>query len=112
MRHLMNHAIDIYELKKKEGEQSYGVPQPEEYYYEDEPDRVNVKCRIQRSGKPSIEQGQPFHEIYETYKVFLPKGTIVKEKDKIVFNGVEFYLNIPFSFRTHVEVEAWRVRKQ
>ena len=108
----MNHSVDIYRLKSKQGEPDYGVPSPIEYYYSDEPDLVDVKCHVKRQGTPTIEPGQPFHEVLETYKLYFPKGFEIKEKDKIVFQGVEFYSNIPFSFRTHVEVEAWRVRKQ
>lgn len=112
MKHLMDHSVDIYKQKKRKGKESYGVPQPDEYYYSNTPDMENVMCRVRRSTSPTIEQGQPFQEVIENYKIYFPIGTEIKENDKVVFNGVEFFLNIPFSFRTHVEVNAWRVRKQ
>lgn len=108
----MTHEVCIYKLHSKEGETSFGVPGQREYYYNDVPDLDNVSCYVQRSGSPFIETGQPFDEIIETIKIFFPKEIEIKEKDKIVFNGAEFYLNISFEYRTHLEVEAWRVRKQ
>lgn len=100
--------VDIYKLKSRQAEGSYGVPGPIEYYYSDTPDYENVKCSVQRRGSVNIVQGDPFQEVFEQYKLFLPNSIELEENYKVIFKGKAFYTGIPFSYRTHQEVELRR----
>lgn len=100
--------VDIYKLKSKQGEGSYGVPGPIEYYYSDTPDHPNVQCSVQRRGGVNIFQGDPFQEIIENFKLYLPNSIELEKDYKVIFKGEEFYTAIPFNYRTHQEVELRR----
>lgn len=107
--HLMNDRVEIFRLKKKPGEDNYGVPSQDEYYYSDVPDLVDVKCSIQKTGRQTLTtQEGPFETVIEYYSMYLPKDVEIFEKDKVIFKGAVLFAGIPFSYRTHTEVELRR----
>lgn len=106
--HLMTHTVDVYHLHKKQGETSFGVPEQDVYFYNDQPEYSELMCSVQRRFDPSVQPREPFVEITEDLKIYFPLGTELKENDKVVFQGNEYLLGVPFTFRTHIEILAWR----
>jgi hypothetical protein len=106
---MMTDKVDVYKLKKRTSAPSYGVPTPDEYYYDTLPDIEKVPCSIQQKSSPLVSQGDPFLEVKDTYTMYLPLRFNVSERDKVEFNGVFYYLGLPMSYRNHQKVSLERV---
>jgi len=113
-RNLLIHRCDIYHLTKKENGGSWGIPSEdleEEFSYNDVPDLLNEPCYFTEKNQ-TITQGDPNPTIIQSFLVhFLPTADI-RVNDKVVWNGVEFKLQMPKKIRNHhIEVTAVRSEK-
>ncbi|OAT71882.1 DUF3599 family protein [Parageobacillus thermoglucosidasius] len=112
-RNLLIHRCDVYHLtaSNEDSDSNFGIPikdfQPE-YKYPDSPDLVDVPCYFTEKNQ-TIVQGEPNQIITQSFLVhFLPSADI-RVNDKVVWNGIEFKLQIPKKIRNHhIEVTAVR----
>ncbi|BDG48779.1 DUF3599 family protein [Parageobacillus sp. KH3-4] len=114
-RNLLIHRCDVYHLTATNDEPSgsFGVPiedfQPE-YEYPETPDLVNEPCYFTEKNQ-TIVQGDPNNTIIQSFLIhFLPNADI-RVNDKVVWNGVEFILQIPKKIRNH-HIEVTAVRRE
>ncbi|MGE8207677.1 DUF3599 family protein [Heyndrickxia sp. NPDC080065] len=110
---LLTHRCDIYHLKKKNSYDggSFGIPTndlQEEYYYEDQADLTDASCYFSEKNQ-SIFQGEPENSVIQSFLVHFLSSIDVRTNDKVIWNGVEFKLQIPKKIKNHhIEVTAIR----
>lgn len=99
-KNLLTHRCDIYHLKSRDTEGSYGVPGPKEYYYDDEPDLAGVRCYFTEKNQ-SIIQLAPNNTIFQSLLVhFLAKADI-RTNSKVVWDGVTYKMQKPRKIKNH-----------
>lgn len=110
---LLSDRCDIYHLKERNvgGGGNWGIPDEdveEEFYYDDTPDAADVRCYFTERHQ-SLIQGEPDPTVIQSFLVhFLPNAD-VRVNDKVIWNGIEFKLQIPRKIKNHhIEVIAVR----
>lgn len=105
---LLTDRCDIYHLVENQAGGSYGVPGEKEYSYPVAPDRVNVPCLFAKESL-KIEKNEPGIVIVQSFLVHFFIEDDVRFNDKVVFNGINYRLELPRKIREHhIEVTAIR----
>lgn len=97
---LLIHRCDIYHLKSREIGGSFGVPGQKEFYYDDEPDLVDVKSYFVEKNQ-MVFQGEPGNLIIQSYGVLFLKSEDVRINSKVVWDGVTYKSQKPKNIRNH-----------
>lgn len=90
----MSPTCEIYKLRKRTGPSKFGVPGEIEHYYSETPDYPVVECYFKKLNE-EIYQAGPDKKIRQRYKVLFPPEADVSINDKVVWNGMTFYLEAP-----------------
>jgi len=110
-RNLLIHRCDVYHLKKNGSSGSWGIPGTdleEEFTYGDTPDLTDIPCYFTEKNQ-TITQGDPNPIVVQSFLVHFLLNVDVRQNDKVVWNGIEFKLQIPKKVRNHhIEVTAVR----
>ncbi|UAT31964.1 YqbH/XkdH family protein [Bacillus badius] len=110
-RSLLTHRCDIYHLTQTESGGEWGIPGgdlEEEFSYGNVPDLLDVPCYFTEKNQ-TVVQGEPDPRVIQSFLVhFLPTAD-VRMNDKVIWNGIEFTLQIPKKIKNHhIEVTAIR----
>jgi|GEM_PF-377748 len=116
-RNLLIHRCDVYHLTRNESSGSWGIPgddMEEEFTYGETPDLINVPCYFAEKSyftrkNQAITQDEPHQTIVQSFLVHFLPSVDIRVNDKVVWNGIEFKLQIPKKIRNHhIEVTAVR----
>ena len=110
-RSLLTHRCDIYHLAKEESKEEWGIPGNDlegEFSYGNVPDLTDVPCYFTEKNQ-TIVPGEPDSRVIQSFLVhFLPTAD-VRLNDKVIWEGIEFKLQIPKQIKNHhIEVTAIR----
>ena len=100
----LNHACDIYHIRKAEASPGYNLPSSPTFSYPDRPDEKAVPCHFHiRSGTAEVSQDEPQAKYRARLKLSLPAGTDVRVNDKIIDcgTGYEYTAEIPRQIQHH-----------
>lgn len=101
---LLDHACDIYHLKKRTEFPGYGLPASDGFGYPDKPDIKALKCHFGvESLDTDVTQKNPQNVLHERIKLTLPAGTDIRINDKVVDceSGLEYTAERPRNIREH-----------
>ncbi len=102
---LLIHRCEIHHLKERTIDDGggFGVPSDDretEFYYDDEPDLVDVKCYFVEKNQ-MVSQGEPNNLIIQSYGVHFRNTADVRINSKIVWDGVSYKSRKPKNIRNH-----------
>lgn len=96
---LLNNKCDIYHYEKKSISKGYGLSSVEDGY-PDIPNLANVKCHVHLE-TINVAQSEPYQNVTARRKVDFPLGTDIRLNDKVIFEGVAYYAEVPYIVRNH-----------
>lgn len=110
MEHLLIHTCDLYYQQKKEESKNYGLPSEEEFFFDSEPSKTDVKCYIYQSGLANrTNNTEPFETITEIINAIFALNEVIRHNDRLVFNGITYRIDNPMPVRNH-HIETTLVR--
>lgn len=96
---LLNHKCDIYHYQAKEVSKGYGLSSIQDGY-PDTPDIKSINCHF-HAETLNVAQGEPHQDITARRKVDFPIGTDIRLNDKVVYEGISYYAELPVNVREH-----------
>lgn len=96
---LLNHKCDIYHHQSKSTSKGYGLSSVEDGY-SDIPDLVDIKCHFHKE-TINVAQGEPHQDIIARRKVDFPLDTDINLNDKVTYEGLIYYAELPMNVRNH-----------
>lgn len=104
---LLDHACDIYHMRKTETSPGYNLPSSPSFSYASAPDLSGVPCHFGMIGGAggglTVIQTEPQANLETKIKLALPLGTDVRLNDKIVDRGLgyAYTAEVPRRVRDH-----------
>lgn len=96
---LLNHKCDIYHYQSLSVNKGYGLSSKQDGY-PDTPDISAVKCHF-HAETLNVAQSEPHQDIIARRKVDFPLDTDIKMNDKVVYEGLKYYAEMPMNIRNH-----------
>lgn len=96
---LLNHKCDIYHYESREVFKGYGLSSIEDDY----PERancINEKCHF-HAETLNVAQSEPHQDITARRKVDFSLETDIRLNDKVIFEGIAYYAEVPLVVRNH-----------
>lgn len=96
---LLNHRCDIYHYQSIKKDKGYGLSSIEDGY-PDIPELTDVKCHF-HAETINVTQSEPHQDIIARRKVDFPLNTDIRLNDKVVYDGLNYYAELPNNVRNH-----------
>ena len=96
---LLNHKCDITHCVTGDSNVGYGLKSKNTTYPE-KSDLTDIRCHF-HSESLNVNQGEPHQDLVSRRKVDFPIDTDVRLNDKVVFDGLTYYAEVPNNVRDH-----------
>lgn len=96
---LLNNKCDIYHYERKNVSKGYGLSSVEDGYPEI-PNLTDIKCHV-HSETINVVQSEPYQNLTARRKAEFPLGTDIRLNDKVIFESMAYYAEVPYTVRNH-----------